>query len=274
MKKLFAIVCATALPLGLSHAITVKVTVTNNSPGGGVGLAPVWVGFHNGSFDSYDGGAAAAPELETLAEVGDPTPLSNTFAANGTLVSTGVAQTSTRQQANTGVLAPGDSQTLMFDLAGDGSNSLLSYASMILPSNDYFIANGNPLAHDLSSILNSGGTIEFNIGTPGTVNDAGTEVNDFAFSAGNAFGSGLPAGDAPNGAPEGGVVTNVANPFDGFLNAPGGFTPGNLDFNNASIYPNGVATIRVESAGVPEPGAAFPLAALAGTMMWYRRRRR
>ena len=163
----------------------------------------------------------------------------------------------------------------MFDVASDGSNDYFSYASMILPSSDYFIANGNPFAFDLASILAGGGVIEFGVGLAGSINDAGTEINDFSFSAGNPL-VGIPAGDAPNGADEGGVVHRVNNPFAGFLNAPGGFSVGNLDFNNDSIYPKGVATVRIEAitpTGVPEPSAALSIAAL-GLATFLRRRRK
>lgn len=37
-------------------ALQVEVTVTSNAPTGGVYLTPLWVGFHDGSFDSYNGG--------------------------------------------------------------------------------------------------------------------------------------------------------------------------------------------------------------------------
>ena len=52
---------------GFPAAVELEVTVTNNSPAGGVAITPVWVGFHNGSFDSYDGGATTAGQLEALA---------------------------------------------------------------------------------------------------------------------------------------------------------------------------------------------------------------
>ena len=35
----------------------IQVTVTNNAPAGGAYLTPVWLGFHDGSFDSYNGWA-------------------------------------------------------------------------------------------------------------------------------------------------------------------------------------------------------------------------
>lgn len=242
-----------------TYALPVTVTITNNSSGLGVGLAPVWVGFHNGSFDSYNIGEAASSELETLAEVGSPAPLSNTFAANGTLAATNLLQTGTRVQGNTGLLPQGAVQELMFDVANDGSNNFFSYAAMILPSSDYFIANANPFGIDLSSLFSSGGVFEFNIGLPGSIRDAGTEINDFAFSAGNPL-VGIPGGDAANGADQNGIIATVIDPFENFLGTPDGFDLTPLDFNNSDIYPAGIATIRISVASVPISGTL----ALAG----------
>jgi hypothetical protein len=121
---------------------------------------------------------------------------------------------------------------------------------MVLPSSDYYIANGNPLAHDLSG-LTIGNTLSFFIGASGTVNDAGTEVNDFATSAGNPL-FGIPGGQGgPNqGADENGVNTNVSVPFANFLNQPAGGVPSELNFNN---YQNGIARVDVEAVPVPAP---------------------
>ena len=150
---------------------------------------------------------------------------------------------------------------------------------MVLPSNDYFVANGNPFAHDLSALLNGGVTsISFNIGAINTVNDAGTEINDFANSPGNGIaGAGvLPAGNPLLGDPENGVVTNViGDPFAGFLNSllP---LPGTLNFNDITQYKNGIATITISVVApstVPVP-AALPLviSALGGLFAFGRRR--
>lgn len=271
MKRLLLSTLVLMSVTATTHALPVTVTITNNSSGLGVGLAPVWVGFHNGSFDSHNTGEAASSELETLAEVGSPAQLSNTFAANGTLSASALMQTGDRVQGNTGLLAQGAVQTLMFDVAADGSNSFFSYASMILPSSDYFIANDNPFGIDLSSILSSGGEINFNIGLPGFIKDAGTEINDFAFSAGNPL-VGIPGGDAANGADENGVIAFVDNPFSGFLNAPDGFDFASLNFNDRTLYPNGVASIRISAASVPIPGT-LGLAGLGLLALFTQRRK-
>ena len=248
--------------VSLGSTAEILVTVTNNAPVGGVAITPVWAGFHNGSFDSYDGGAASAAELERLAEDGNTGPISGVFGANGTLVSTGLSQTGTRVQGTLGgaPIAPGGSVSANFSIATDGTNRYFSYASMVLPSNDYYVANGNPLAHDLSALYGGqpGDSIIFNIGLPGTVNDAGTELNFENLGAGmtdtSVAGLGLLGGSyvgqsAPDtGTSEGGVNTNVAgDPFTPQLLA----AHPELDFNDASLYPNGIATVSITV--VPEP---------------------
>ncbi|MEM7466383.1 MAG: spondin domain-containing protein [Pseudomonadota bacterium] len=258
----------------LAAPIDIEVIVTSNVPAGGVAITPLWVGFHNGSFDSYDGGAEAASSLEALAELGMTGPISDVFA--GTLVGDPIDGRVQGAIADGGPIFAGGSPSAIFTLDDGGANNYFSYAAMILPSNDFFIANGNPLAHDVSDLLDGTvTTLSFDVGLPGTVNDAGTEVNDFAFSP-NPPPFGIPAGDAPGGADENGVITNVVgDPFAAFLNQPGGDLSV-LNFNNAALYPNGVATItfNVVPAPVPVP-AALPLAASAfGGLFAFMRRRR
>lgn len=242
---------------GTAHATPVQITIENLAPQGGVYLTPVWVGFHNGSFDSYDGGSAAAPALERLAEDGNTVPISDVFGAGGTLVPTAGTASAGRQQGalGGGPIAPSTSVSGVFDLDLGGDNQFFSYASMVLVSNDYFVANGNPLAHDLSILL-SQNSFTFDIGLSGTVNDAGTEINDFETSAGNGLFPGLAGGQGgPNvGADENGVITNVANPFAGFLNPTDGFDLGPQNFND---YPSGIA--RVSFSVVPEPSTVLLL---------------
>jgi len=58
IAKLFsasAMLATMLLATSMAHATTVQVTITNNAMPGGVFLTPVWAGFHDGTFDSYDG---------------------------------------------------------------------------------------------------------------------------------------------------------------------------------------------------------------------------
>ncbi len=127
-----------------SDQISVTVTIENLAPPNGGFLTPVWVGFHDGGFDLGDRGAAASPELERLAEDGNTGPLMAAFAAGGN----GVVQGTLVSDFGIPPLAPGETATMKFTLDGDDASSrFFSYASMVIPSNDAFIANGNPLAH-------------------------------------------------------------------------------------------------------------------------------
>lgn len=71
---LAGLVTAWAVMMG-AEAATVKVSVENLGPAGGIFLTPVWVGFHDGSFDTYDLGSPASAGLERIAEDGNPAPL-------------------------------------------------------------------------------------------------------------------------------------------------------------------------------------------------------
>ena len=189
---------------------SVVVEVTNLSPSRGTFLTPVWVGFHDGTFDSYDGGQPASVplggvEIERLAEDGNTGPISDTF---DTLTGGGVQATI---PGPAGPFAPGETRRVTFNLDPD-LDRYFSYASMIIPSNDAFIANGNPLAHQIFDEYGYFVATDFIVSGDET-NDAGTEVND-EIAANVAF-----LGQAaPNtGTDENGVVVT---PFPGFA-APG-----------------------------------------------------
>ena len=63
-----------------AQSIDVRVEITNNAPTGGVAITPAWVGFHSGSFDSYNGGLASQPGLESIAEDGSTALISSQFS--------------------------------------------------------------------------------------------------------------------------------------------------------------------------------------------------
>lgn len=215
------------------QANQIEVTFTNNATAGGTYLTPLWVGFHDGSFDSFNVGEAASVGISTIAELGNPMPLAGEFAGSGVGGVAGGAP-----------IAPGASVSVILDLAADGSNSYLSFASMLLPSSDFFIGNDN--AFSIASVLNGMGPLVFDITT---AYDAGSEVNDFTTSAGNGLfpAAGLPMTTAPAGAAENGVITPITgSAFNGFLNA-GSADVSSFNFDNYSS----IASIEITS--VPEP---------------------
>ncbi len=243
-------------------ALSVQVTIQSLSPANGVFLTPMWVGFHDGSFDLYDrgtaiGGAPGLPAgLESLAEDGDTGPVSTNFADSPAGMNGGVDGT---VFGPSGAFAPGEESTSQFTVQA-GNNEYFSYASMVIPSNDAFIANGNPLAHDLfDGSGNFVGTDCIVLG--GAVLDAGTEEND-EVPLNTAF---LGQMNPNTGTTEGGTVEfhpgflaggNILQAFPG-----GDFTQ--LDFQVARV------TVSAVPAAVPEPSTVLLFGSgIAGLVGW------
>ncbi|MEM7384248.1 MAG: spondin domain-containing protein [Verrucomicrobiota bacterium] len=177
---------------------TVIVTLENLSPADGAFLTPVWVGLHDGSFDIYDRDAPASGGLERLAEDGNTGPLSEMFSHSdeegmqATIASNGAIPP----------LAPGEKVSHAFQVDSDDQR-YFSYASMVIPSNDAFIANGDPKAHPLFDDKDRFIGRSFLV-KGSAVLDAGTEVNDEE-PANTAF---LGQAAPDTGDVEGGVVTS------------------------------------------------------------------
>ena len=263
-----------------AQALRLKVEVENLGPDGGVAVTPVWVGFHDGSFDSYDGGLPAERGLEQIAEDGNPMLISQDFRDNLTYVQGGVSgifpsgQVGTRVDGMVGnsAIIPGTSAISMFDITPDDSNRWFSYVSMVLPSSDYYIANGNPVEWDLMPLFSEAvSSLSFNVGLSGTITDAGTEINDFNTSAGNLLYPGLGSGQTEpgQGEAENGVNENVGDPYANFLNQPPNFATdfANLDFNNETLYPDGIARITITRVSVPESSTTVGLIGMGGVFL-------
>ncbi len=155
-----------------AQAVEVKVKVENLSPEGGLYFTPLWVGFHDGSFDLYDRGAAASTGVERFAEDGDFAALRDEFAASGGF---DAVILNPEGFAGAPVFDPGLASYEVFDI--DPSNQYFSYGTMILPSNDAFIANGSPTAHQVfDDEGNFMGPLSFVV-YGSEVLDAGTEAN-------------------------------------------------------------------------------------------------
>lgn len=254
--KAIAIILASSAVLStatMAKAATIRVTVESLTPDNGTFLTPVWTGFHDGNFDIYNQGEAASPGLERLAEDGDFAALSAEFLDSG-------AGTVDGAVFGDPVIAPGTTAIATFELDETlASSQYFSYASMVIPSNDAFVANGNPLAHQ---IIDDGGNFigaDFII-AGGEVLDAGTEVNDEETTTTAFFGP----SDPDTGTTEGRTVES----HRGFI--PGGPILSSSEFANADFTAGGynIARIRVEqvntSATTPEPGISFGLFLLGG----------
>lgn len=255
----FATLAAAIVLATPAQALPIKVTITSLAPAQGVEFTPVWVGFHDGTFDTYNLGDPASAALERLAEDGNTKPISDAFSAAGydkqaTIFSPG------------GLLPPifesGESNYFYFDLDGNNAdNRFFSLLSMIVPSNDAFIGNVNPAGH---RIFNDDGSFkgdDFIVRGAG-VRDAGTEVNDEIPANTARFGQMMPN----TGVSEGGVI-----------GAHKGFIPGGnilSAFPNADFTAPGYLIAHVQIQAVPEPATIAMLLAGLGLMGLTTRRRR
>ncbi len=213
MKK---VVTAVAVAAALSAITTTQadstrviVTIENLAPTNGTFQTPHWVGFHDGIFDTYNGRTPASTlpipgsvAIERLAEDGNTGPLSNDFAS---LVSEGVQGTI---PGPNGPLAPGEITQQSFILDSDNPNQrFFSYASMVIPSNDFWYSNGNPQTHPIFDD-NGNFIAEDFIVSQDDILDAGTEVNDEIPANTAFFGQ-----QTPNtGVDENGIILDFGDP--------------------------------------------------------------
>jgi hypothetical protein len=225
----------------------VKVTVENLAPPNGTVIAPFWVGFHNGNFDTFNLGQSASIEIENLAEDANNTLLANLFLASGVGVVEGTL--------SDGGFGSGITVTETFSLDETlASSQYFSYAAMIVPSNDAFIGNDNPLAFQIFDDNGNFVGADFVV-TGDRVWDAGTEENDE-----------IPANTALLGqtVPNTGVTTNgIVSQHPGFIaggNILAAFPDADFTTPNYAI-----ARVRVEQVqAVPEPTSILGSLAVIG----------
>lgn len=242
----------------------VKVTIENLAPTDGTVITPLWVGFHDGNFDIYDRGAPASASLERIAEDGDTAPITSDFSASGAGTVQGTILGAGLGPNTPPVIPPNTTATAKFTLDGTlASSQYFSYAAMLVPSNDAFFANGDPLEHKIFDDNGNFLGADFII-LGSEILDAGTEDNDE-----------IPANTALLGqaTPNTGVTT-----VGGTVAQHPGFIPnGNIltAFPGADFTTSGyqVARIRVEEVQVPESENTVGLLLLGGLFLVSRRLR-
>ncbi|MEO1585584.1 MAG: spondin domain-containing protein [Planctomycetota bacterium] len=248
---------AAILLAGSASGQAVSVTFENLLPSGGTAFTPVFFGLSDGSFDLFDPGSPASLGLEEVAELGSTGTLSAEFAAADP-----AGQSAT---TSTGPIAGGGSASVDFNVTDPAANRFLSFASMVVPTNDLFIGNGNNTGIEIFDANgNFNGPITITI-LGGQVWDAGTEVNNA--DNGAAFLQGI---DATQGEVEGGNVSLFANDpnYIAYLDSLVGRTtaPG---FVIESTFRQQTEIARITI--VPSP-ATLAIAPLAGLAMVRRRR--
>ncbi|PTY08055.1 hypothetical protein DB347_00250 [Opitutaceae bacterium EW11] len=262
-------ICLLLLAVGLAgpsaaRATEVQITFQNLAPTSPTGLynSPVWFGFHDGSFDLFDSGTSAGAAIEALAELGDSSLLHSSFTTWQPLGADFVLKNA--GGPGPGLFTPGSTRSFVLDL-DPGLQRYLSFGAMVVPSNDSFIANANPLAMALfDGMGNFLGSQSWTF-TGASVWDAGTEVN--SPSNGAAFIAGV---DATLGEDEKGTIH--LQPLNGLDADLGQTTPAGTVIGRALTTD---PLFRIQVTPVPEPGTYGLLGALAlGALMLARSRGR
>lgn len=219
-----------------ASAVQITVTIDNLSADNGLYLTPLWVGFHNGSFDLFDTGALASSGLEDLAEEGNPAGLSSGGVDGVVFGPAGFA--------GAPIIDPGETASLTLNL-DPTANRFFSFASMVIPSNDAFIGNANTI-----EIFDAAGNfLGLDLTVLGSqVYDAGTEEND-----------GLGAAFSTNG----GMATDTSElialhsglgPLLGSINGAMEFVGTEANkFSEADFTQAGFEVARISVTAVPEP---------------------
>ncbi len=221
------------LASGAASAAQMQVTVTidNLAPSNSVVFAPLHLGFHSGVFDAFDIGQAATPAIISVAEGGSGSAWLPAFAAADPGATIGTIGAP---------LMPGMSRSMTFTV-DPAANRFFSFASMVVPSNDFFIGNDGAQRYQL---FDDEGNLQIASITQRSrdVWDAGSEVFDplaAAFVGDNglrADQNSVVAFNFAEFAAYNGLTTAAGNVFDSQLAA------------DTEIY-----RIGFEVAAVPEP---------------------
>ena len=235
----------------LADPTRVTVRIENVAPLQGTFLTPYWVGIHDGqAFDTYDGATPASSNpiptsvaMESLCEDGSTDVISDNFSTLQPL-----GQQATIPGPN-GPIAPGEvvEQSFVVD-SNDPGSRYFSYASMIIPSNDFCISNGNPQAHPLFDENGNFVAQSFFVSGPEAL-DAGTEVNDELPDNTAFFGQA-----APNtGVDEGGLIGDAGDlpDFSGFLPRGSGGILDDPRFSEADFTLPGYSFVKFTFTAAP-----------------------
>ena len=186
----------------------VQITVENLQGEDGFFFTEVWAGLHNGDFDLFDSNEDVSPGLEVLAEDGDPANLASEFAQPGRLQTT---------VGNTPIF-PGSEHEAFIEVVDASAYRYLSFASMMLPSNDVFFGNEVQDAYELFDAEGEfGGPVTIQI-TEGDLYDAGTEENNVMGLPFVPAADGTTATDTTDGATS---LTDGLAPYVDAVTAPG-----------------------------------------------------
>lgn len=233
--------------------VQVTVTIENLSPVNSLSFAPLHLGFHQGLFDAFNAGQAAGPGIVSVAEGGSGTVWQADFAAAEPNAVRGVIGMP---------LFPGQSRSAMFTVDAS-ANRYFTFASMVIPSNDYFIGNDSPMAYSLFDANGQQQISSIHL-TASDLWNAGSEV----FSvAGAAF---LVNGNNDLRTAENGVV---GFDFAGLSGFNGQLTAAGYVFDSQLSADTPIYRIGFSVSAVPEPQTLALMAAGLLTLAGLGRRR-
>ena len=177
--KALVITCAAAAIPALSASaapVELRVTVRNLAPTNSITFAPLRVGFGSGAFDSFNIGEAATAPIISIAEGGSGADWFPAFAAAepGATLGTVVGMPA-------GPLLPGTSASVDF-IVDPAVNRFFTFASMVVPSNDYFIGNDSPTAYELFDAMGNLNITQIDQHAS-DIWDAGSEADNVANAA-------------------------------------------------------------------------------------------
>lgn len=236
--------CVVALP-AFAQSRMVTVTVTNLAAPSSVSFAGTHLGFHSGAFDAFNIGTTAGAGIVSVAEGGVGTQWQADFAAADPTATRGLIA---------GALTPGQSRSQSF-IVNAGLNRFFTFATMVLPSNDFFLGNDNSRGFRL---FDDAGNLLINsiTQTSSQIWDAGSE----AFSvAGAAF---LVNGVNDVRTPQNGLVSFNFAELMGFN---GQQTAAGYVFNSGLTAGQAIYRIDFAVSVVPEPSTMILLT--SGLMM-------
>ena len=255
--------------------VDVTVTIQNLSAADSLAFSPTNVAFHDGSFDVFDINAAAGAEIISIAEGGEGSAWRAAADAAGAEFGVitpplGPPPVIPAGNVGTGPFASNASATFRIDTDVDGR--FFTFANMVIPSNDLFLGNDNPLAFEL---LDSNGNLLLTdiTQTAAQIWDANSEVANplnGAFVADD--GNGNP-GVNGNRVAENGTIEFA---FDELTAFNGVTTPAGYVVDTTGLAAGdpifSLSFTATPVAAVPEPTSLLGLAAI-GTVGWIRRRK-
>lgn len=234
-------VLSVAASAATAQSRMVTVTITNLAAANSISFAGTHLGFHKGAFDAFNIGTTAGAGIVSVAEGGVGTQWQADFAAADPTATRGLIA---------GALTPGQSRSQSF-VVNAGLNKFFTFATMVIPSNDFFLGNDNPtgfrLFDDAGNLLITSITQ-----TSSQIWDAGSETFSIA---GAAF---LVNGVNAVRTPQNGVVSFNFAELMGFN---GEQTAAGYVFNSGLTAGQAVYRIDFTSvAAVPEPSSMILMA--------------